>query len=1608
MSEDNYGADNIQELEGLDAVRKRPGMYIGSTNSRGLHHMVQEVVDNGVDEAMAGYADQIDVIVHEDGSVSVEDNGRGIPVDDKDGEPAINVIMTSIHAGGKFDSEAYAVSGGLHGVGVSVVNALSNKLVAEITRDGYKWRQVFNDGVPQGIERVREAEGEETGSTVRFWPSEDTFETTNFEYKKLRSRLENLAYLNPEVEFTIEDRREEETKSDTYLFERGIGEFVEHLNEGRESLHKDVVRIRGEERTEQQEQVAVDIALQYTDSTDTSMYSFANNIETPDGGEHETGFKTSLTRVINSYAEERGMLEAVDGDRLGGGIVREGLTVVISVKHSEPQFEGQTKAKLGNRDARGVVSGLVTDELSRHLEEHPDMAEAIVNKAVKAFKAKKAAQKAEELERKSATTSTRLPGKLSDCQKGTPPEEGELFVVEGDSAGGCFTGDTEIALASGESMSFEELVDEYEDENAHYCYTVDDDGRIQIGQIKNPRVTKHNAELVEVTLANGEKIKCTPDHKFMLRDGEYRQAGNLQKGDSLMPLYTKTSDTDEDGITIDGYEMVNQPIMNDFWEFTHLLADRFNIRNDRYDDEDGSHKHHIDFDKRNNRPDNIRRMDSEEHLELHREHVEETLLSEEVLEKIREIKQSEEYREKMSERMQKEETAEMLRQQAIEQWEDDEYKQYMMEAWREFYENNPEAVEERRRQAEEQWDDEELREWRSKKTEEQWTEEFREDRMESYNQTYYENTMPFMKKVMEEDDSIENHDEKRAEKNDPNVLTVKTTIEKFFDDKEELVEAVESYNHSVESVVELDETEDVYDIEVPETHNFALESGVFVHNSAKQARNPENQAILPLRGKILNVEKNRLSKILEHDQIQNLITALGTGIDDDFNIDDLRYHTIIMFSVAGDEHAFVRSPEGQIEMVEIGSFIDEAVETDGDAHEDYEVMCFDRDSHRTKFEPISQVIRHKISEPLHKVTTKYGRNVKATASHSIFVYEDGEVTTKQTDEITEDDYVVAPRRNPLEGTEFGSTPERFDLLEELVKMDDLEHTIYARGEGIRHFYQKQVLDDHTDNPELSEKRVKPTKEQLSRLKSTRNEMDIAQYEVCDEIDVEQPITISQWERGNTRPTVSNFRAWCEKLGFDATEMLEGANVEDSLIEQRWNNQYSESTQKNRVREYIDVQELNREDLELIPNDDEVMLTPAKYADNGINRYIDIDESLLDLMGFWTAEGSCSDGNGIRLAMGRNNQHLIEHYKNRFDEVFGISAKHSELEEHTDEVKLVNRVAAVIWQRVLGLDADHASDKKVSNLVFNVGENLQDSWIRGYTRGDGSLHSNGVISWSTTSRDLSSGLVYLLSARGIVPSTTKHDVAGETIDVSSYSSVSNRDEIEQQYDKYEISLSANEDIRRLDDVWDEIEGHKSISNNLGRETEREFVQISDDLMAVPVRSNERVKTEEDKYVYDFAVENNHTFIAGNGGIAAHNTDADVDGAHIKTLLLTFIFRHMPELLENGHVYAVKSPLYRIRNNGKTYDAMTDAEREEIVENKCNGNADNVQRFKGLGEMNPQQLWDTTMDPEERRLERITIDDAAKADRIFSVLMGSQVEPRREFIRENSDEADWIDI
>ncbi|MFC6874735.1 DNA topoisomerase (ATP-hydrolyzing) subunit B [Halobellus marinus] len=445
--ETEYGAGQIQVLEGLEAVRKRPAMYVGSTDSRGLHHLVYEVVDNAIDEALAGYCDHITVTLHDDGSVSVSDNGRGVPVDTHEqyDRPAVEVIMTVLHAGGKFDNKSYQVSGGLHGVGVSVVNALSRRLDVEIKRDGALWRDSFDHGEPKegAFERVRDLDpDEETGTTVRFWPNGEIFETVEYEFSTLENRLRELAFLNSGVEIQLIDERgsdddapgtaddsDAERRERTFCYEGGIREFVRYLDETKTVIHDDVIYYADSAKG-----IEIEVALQATEELQGSIHAFANNINTREGGTHLTGFKTALTRVVNDYAREHDLLG--DLDSLKGEDVREGLTAVISIKHPDPQFEGQTKTKLGNSDVRGIVESITHEKLGTYLEEHPDTAEAIVGKAVEAAKARKAAKQAEELtRRKSALESTSLPGKLADCQS-RDPAESELFVVEGDSAGG--------------------------------------------------------------------------------------------------------------------------------------------------------------------------------------------------------------------------------------------------------------------------------------------------------------------------------------------------------------------------------------------------------------------------------------------------------------------------------------------------------------------------------------------------------------------------------------------------------------------------------------------------------------------------------------------------------------------------------------------------------------------------------------------------------------------------------------------------------------------------------------------------------------------------------------------------------------------------------------------------------------------------------------------------------------------------------------------------------------------------------------------------------------------------------------------------------------------
>ena len=659
MEDSNYSADSIQVLEGLQAVRKRPGMYIGSTDARGLHHLVYEVVDNSIDEVMAGFCTEINITINKDGSCTVFDNGRGIPtgMHEKYHRPAVELVVTTLHAGGKFDRKSYKVSGGLHGVGLSVVNALSLYLETTVCQRG----KVFSMRCERGImtsplKEIRTTD--RTGTRQHFMPDPEIFRDVSFDSDILAHHFQDLAYLNRGVKITFRDLRDGMEREEIFHAEGGIVEFVEHLNKSKVAMHERPIFL---ECT--RDDVVVEVAMQYTDAYTESVFTYVNNINTIEGGTHLMGFRAALTRAMNDYARANKLLKDND-ENLSGEDVREGLTAIISLKVPEPQFEGQTKTRLGNSEIKGIVESCVYEKFTTFLDETPKTAEACVKRCILAFQAREAAKKARELtRRKGLLEGGGLPGKLADCQE-KDPSKCELYIVEGDSAGGCFSGDTKVALTDGRELTFEEMVAEQAEGKEHYCYTIRNDGKIGIERAINARVTKKDAEVVSVTLDNGRVIECTPDHRFMLRDGSYRQAADLEAGDSLMPL-------------------------------------------------------------------------------------------------------------------------------------------------------------------------------------------------------------------------------------------------RFVEDAQGAMQPVAVESHKVLAVEASEERMDVYDIEVPNTHNFALAAGVFVHNSAKQGRDRVFQAILPLRGKILNVEKARLDKILKNQEIRNLITAIGGGVGVDFDIEKIRYHKIIIMTDADVDGAHI-------------------------------------------------------------------------------------------------------------------------------------------------------------------------------------------------------------------------------------------------------------------------------------------------------------------------------------------------------------------------------------------------------------------------------------------------------------------------------------------------------------------------------------------------------------------------------------------------------------------------------------------------------------------------------------------------------------------------------
>lgn len=431
QNKENYGAAQIQVLEGLDPVRKRPGMYIGSTGPRGLHHLVYEVVDNSIDEALAGRCDTIKVVINEGNVVSVSDNGSGIPVEvhPKTGKSTVETVLTVLHAGGKFDNDAYKVSGGLHGVGISVVNALSEELEVIVKREGSVHSQKFERGKPVTELQVI-GKTDETGTEIIFKPDHTIFDEVNFKYETLEHRLRELAFLNKSIKIEFIDKRSESEKENIFYYEGGIKQFVEYLNRKRDPIHDEIIYFEGEK-----DNSSVELAIQYTTDYSENIYTFANNISTHEGGTHLVGLRTSITRIVNEYARKSSFLKEKD-ENLTGEDVREGMTAVLSVKLSQPQFEGQTKTKLGNSEMRGIVDSIVSEAMGNFLEEHPKEAKTIVEKGLRAARAREAAKKARELtRRKSALDSLALPGKLADCSE-KDPNKSEVFLVEGDSAGG--------------------------------------------------------------------------------------------------------------------------------------------------------------------------------------------------------------------------------------------------------------------------------------------------------------------------------------------------------------------------------------------------------------------------------------------------------------------------------------------------------------------------------------------------------------------------------------------------------------------------------------------------------------------------------------------------------------------------------------------------------------------------------------------------------------------------------------------------------------------------------------------------------------------------------------------------------------------------------------------------------------------------------------------------------------------------------------------------------------------------------------------------------------------------------------------------------------------
>ncbi|HBV58272.1 MAG TPA: DNA gyrase subunit B [Candidatus Magasanikbacteria bacterium] len=1190
---DGYSAKHITVLEGLEPVRQRPGMYIGSTGTTGLHHLIWEVVDNAIDEAMAGFCNEITVRLLPNSQVEVIDNGRGIPVDihKQYKVSALELVLTKLHAGGKFGAGGYKVSGGLHGVGVSVVNALSTLLKAEVRRDGGIFMQEYEHGRP--IKKVKQiGKSKEHGTTITYHPDPKIFETLEYDWSTVLDHLRQQAYLTKGVKIIALDQRDPSAiKSYIFYFEGGVASYVRHMNRLQESKHENVFYI--EKKTA--DEIVVEVALRYVEDMKDLVYTFANNIFNPEGGMHLMGFRTSLTRTLNSYARDKGYLKEKE-ENLTGEDVREGLTAVISVKLTNPQFEGQTKAKLGNPEVKTAVETIFGESFTTWLEEHPRDAEIIMGKCILAAKARAAAKIAREaVLRKGALEGFTLPGKLADCSS-KDASVSELYIVEGDSAGG----------------------------------------------------------------------------------------------------------------------------------------------------------------------------------------------------------------------------------------------------------------------------------------------------------------------------------------------------------------------------------------------------------SGKQGRNREFQAILPLRGKILNVEKSRLDKILANNELKSLIIALGTNIGEMFDITKLRYHRVVIMtdadSVTGDTPILIYDKNKSLySLVDIGAFVDGCI-----SPKNYEVLACDSNNKNIEQKQLVDVVKHRRRTPIYEITTRCGYKIKVTAWHSVYVSGQDGLSEKRGDQIKVGDFLVVPRVLPNQNKQLTI---------------DLTSAAMLHTEDLAIAIQNVVLEAL---PETAW--VNLALEKWNQLQRQRELQGISRFAMADKVGVYKTV-VQQWETkvDNVLPRAYQFRSYLSHLNWSGQPVISA---------------------------FVPLADWPK------PLSPSISLTYKNHSDV-VPAAVDLDEDLAYLLGWYLGDGCFSatknSPNRFILSLGGNKNFV---YFERLKDVLEKTIK-------ARAIKATNRACREIHfhsftfrllLETLDLLGKKAHEKFVPDQLFNVADEIKMAFLQGLLESDGAVvvssagrTDKAFIGHTTCSRRLADGIITLYRQMGIFPAVTCRPPFTHTSKGITYCG---------NFDRYDIIVTTKEQISKMSPVWKNHKNAKRLARylsdnpqypNLGK---RYIEKISQDLMAIPVMRVKRVKCNDD-FVYDLTVQGHPNFIAGNGGLLVHNTD----GAHIRTLLLTFFYRYFPDLITRGHIFIAQPPLYRVQVGKEVkyffhdedkdkylaelakYKAAAakeknkkDAVVEGAVEGEEEGEASatvggvkvNIQRFKGLGEMNPEQLWETTMDPERRLMKLVTVDDAAKADEIFDILMGDEVEPRKRFIQTHAKSVKNLDV